>query len=298
MACYHPMTAYRSRSGRSPNGSWPITFSINEGYKDLKVIIPCGHCIGCRLELSRQWAIRCMMEAKEHDENCFVTLTYNNENLPEDMSVDKREVQLFMKKLRKKLFKEKGIRIRHFLCGEYGDKFSRPHYHLCIFGYDFPDKILLERGEDYIICQSEELENIWRKGFCVVGALTFESAAYVARYVTKKVNGPQEESHYRGRKKEFALMSKKPGLGKKWLSEYKQDVLSVDSVIMRSNLRVRPPKYFDNMIKEEDPELYQKIKSERRRKIKPEENTPERLRAKEHCKELKFKKLKRSYEDA
>ena len=177
MACYHPLIAYRSRE-KSKNGKYGLSFSIKNGYYDLKVQVPCGQCIGCRLEKSRQWAIRCVHEAQMHEENCFITLTYNKESLPADGSLRKRDFQLFMKRLRK----ECGEGIRYYMCGEYGAKYERPHYHICLFGYDFKDKYIWDERDKVPLYRSTKLEKLWTLGFSTIGEVTFQSAAYVAPY--------------------------------------------------------------------------------------------------------------------
>jgi len=134
MACYHPIQAWRSKKVNKETGKRSIVFQRSEAFVDMPVVVPCGQCIGCRLEKSRQWAIRCVHESKCHDDNIFVTLTYNNENLPKDGSLCLADLQKFMKRLRKKY----GAGIRYFACGEYGEKLKRPHYHVCIFGLNFP----------------------------------------------------------------------------------------------------------------------------------------------------------------
>ena len=139
MPCYHPLKGFRSREKNS-SGKRSITFNHNQGYTDMEITIPCGQCIGCRLERSRQWAIRCVHEASLYQDNCFITLTYSPEHLPKDNSLHKEHFQLFMKRLRKAF----GQKIRYFHCGEYGENFSRPHYHACLFNVDFKDKELLK----------------------------------------------------------------------------------------------------------------------------------------------------------
>ena len=94
--------AYRGRT-RSQNGKFPIVFTPKDGYYDMPIQVPCGQCAGRRLDQSKQWALRCVHEAQVHDENCFITLTYNNENLPKDGSLNKRDFQLFMKRLIKEM---------------------------------------------------------------------------------------------------------------------------------------------------------------------------------------------------
>ncbi len=182
MPCYHPVTGYRSRV-TSKNGKRPLVFSTTEGYPDLRVEIPCGRCIGCRLEYSRQWAMRCMHEASLYDNNCSITLTYDNENLPNDFSLNKRHFQLFMKSLRKKYAPKK---IRFYHCGEYGEENYRPHYHAIIFNHNFTDLDVLPSSSNNTLYTSPTLTDIWGKGLTQVGTVTFESAAYVARYITKK----------------------------------------------------------------------------------------------------------------
>ena len=161
MPCYHPITAYRSITGRDKStGKWQIVFTKRDGYTDLEVKIPCGKCVGCRLERSRQWAIRCVHEAKMHENNCFITLTYNDKNVDKNGSLNKRDFVLFMKKLRKKY--SEGIRFFH--CGEYGEEFSRPHHHACIFNFDFPDKKLYTIRQNTKLYRSDNLEKLWPNG--------------------------------------------------------------------------------------------------------------------------------------
>lgn len=146
--------------------------------------LPCGQCVGCRLERSRQWALRCVHEASLHDSNLFVTLTYDDEHLPEFNSLYYPDFQKFMKRLRKKFSREN---IRFYMCGEYGETTLRPHYHVILFNFDLPDRRLYRRSHsgDHLFT-SEILTKIWGKGFCPFGNVTFQSAAYTARYIMKK----------------------------------------------------------------------------------------------------------------
>ena len=132
MTCYHPLECWRV------DGQSKLAFvKPREALIREKLEVPCGQCIGCRLERSRQWAVRCIHEAQLHKDNCFITLTYNDEHLPSPPSLSVRDFQLFMKRLRKRF----GKGIRFFHCGEYGEKYGRPHYHACLFGFDFPDRV-------------------------------------------------------------------------------------------------------------------------------------------------------------
>ena len=136
MPCYRPIKGYRSRRLNAETGKRPVVFNPRDGFYDQPVDLPCGQCIGCRLERSRQWAIRCVHEASLHERNCFITLTYRDECLPTNGSLDLDAFQKFMKRLRRRF----GEGVRFFHCGEYGENFGRPHYHAILFNLDFSDK--------------------------------------------------------------------------------------------------------------------------------------------------------------
>lgn len=293
MACYKPITGYRSRLGRNENGKWPIVFNMSEGYKDIPVTVPCGQCIGCRLEKSRQWAIRCMHEAKLHDDNCFITLTYNDENLPEGGTLVKKHFVDFMKRLRSRF---SGQKIMYYHCGEYGENFARPHHHACLFGVDFRDKLKFKKNAGNWIYTSELLDDIWQYGYCSVADVTFESAAYVARYCTKKVTGDDALTHYAGREPEYATMSLKPAVGKNYALRYADEIMYNDSIVLRGGLQLRPARYYDKLFEEYDYDKYMMNKSKRRKMAKEmsSDNTYDRLSVKERIKKLNI--MKRSYE--
>jgi len=236
MTCYHPLTGYRSKD-RNPSGKRSIVF--NPGPKHalsgVPVKLPCGQCIGCRLERSRQWAIRCVHEASLHSQNSFLTLTYADEKLPADGSLVVKHHQDFMKRLRKHLSQERkdpcpchkgtDTKVRFFHCGEYGETYGRPHYHTLLFGHDFEDKVLeftTPRGDE--VFTSKTLGELWTHGLSKIGSVTFESAAYVARYITKKVTGDDAEKYYEGRKPEYVTMSRRPGIAHSWFEKFKSDV--------------------------------------------------------------------------
>lgn len=301
MPCYHPIEAYRSKEGRNPEtGKWPLVFNKNDGV--MPVMIACGQCIGCRLEKSRKWAIRCAHEAQMHEENCFITITYSEENLKYIVDMEtgelsptlvKRDWQLFMKRLRKELG---DVKIRFYAAGEYGEKSYRPHYHACIFGYSFPDRQLfsiVNGGHKLYI--SELLNRVWGHGFCSIGELTFESAAYVARYIMKKQTGYYAEDHYKGRLPEFTLMSRCPGIGRDWIERYHKDVYPHDYIVLASGKKSGVPKYYDAFMEKEYPDLICEVYSQRRFKIcKMPKLSESRLYDKEKCKLLQIDKLKRS----
>lgn len=251
MTCYHPLLAYKSEGKVVFNKP----FAFAKGFN-----LPCGQCIGCRLNYSRQWAIRIMHESKMHEQNCFITLTFNQAELEKrsnPQSLDKSEYQRFMKRLRKRY----GKSIRFFHCGEYGDLNKRPHYHAIIFGLDFKDKKLWSERDGNKLYTSEALQQLWPYGFSTIGEVTFQSAAYVARYIMKKQTGDGAEDHYtrwdpltgegRGVEPEYCTMSRMPGIGRTWLEKYKSDVYPHDYVII-NNHQVKPPRYYDSLLPEEE----------------------------------------------
>lgn len=308
MPCYYPMNGWRSRE-RGPTGKRKIVFNLRDGFIDLPVTIPCGQCVGCRLERSRQWAIRCVHESQLYEKNCFITLTYNEKHLPTDGSLDVRAFQLFMKRLRKRF----GDGIRFFHCGEYGARHQRPHYHACLFNFDFDDKELWSIRQGVKLYRSKALEELWSVdgdplGFCTVGAVTFESAAYVARYIMKKQTGdgaltyldynPVTGEIYNERKPEYCTMSRRPGIGRPWLEKFKTDVYPGDFVVLGGK-KMRPPKYYDHVFELVDPSEMARIKSQRKRKVKENalNSTFERLAVREEIQLRKLDLLIRGYEN-
>jgi len=310
MPCYTPLTGWRSRH-RNPTGKRSIVFTKSEGYEDLQIDVPCGQCKGCRLEHSRKWAVRCMHEAQMHENNCFITLTYNNESLPEHETLVKRHFQLFMMRLRKRY----GKGIRYYACGEYGDKGGRPHYHACIFGMDFKDKKLWKNvNGGHPLYISKELDKLWtdpktgiQMGWTTIGEVNFETAAYVARYVMKKRKGKKSAEYYEKilpdgqifqREPEFPLMSRRPGIGKPWLDKWHKDTYPSDSVIVRGQEQ-KPPKYYDDIFERDNPVTMAQIKYARRQAQRDakDDNTLARLFVKGKCKTKQTQQLKRSIEN-
>lgn len=250
--------------------------------------LACGQCVGCRLERKRWWAIRCVHEAKMHERSCFLTLTYDNEHLPEDHSLDVSHWQKFAKRLRKKLGP---FRFMH--CGEYGDETHRPHYHALIFGHDFSeDSVPLRTNNAQPLRASATLQELWPHGFASIGQVTFDSAAYVASYCTKKKTGEQSESEYErldpetgevwSVKPEYATMSRRPGLGTSFFEKYCSDIYP-DNFVEINGQKFKPPAFYDELLKKRNPELAQKMKEQRRKTVRDQadNHTPERLAVRE-----------------
>lgn len=287
------MTAYRTKHGE-------ITFKQGQGV-GLALKIPCGQCVGCRLERSRQWAIRCVHEAQMHVQNCFITLTYDEENIPSGGTLNKKHFQDFMKRVRYQFPK---LRIRYYHCGEYGSQTSRPHYHALLFGLDFQDKILLRDSRGVKLYTSETLQKLWPYGHSSIGDVTFESAAYVARYVMKKVTGKAAKSHYEkvipetgeiiSILPEYTSMSLKPGIGSEWFNDFKSDVFPDDFVVLKGK-KLRPPRYYEKLYDIQEAEKMDSIKLSRKRyaSTKKSNNTPERLAVRAKVLTAKVSQLKR-----
>lgn len=263
----------------------------------MPIDVPCRQCIDCRLEYSRQWAVRCVKEAEfiieQGGKNCFITLTYNEEHLPPNGSLQLAHWQKFMKRLRKKF----GANIRFFHCGEYGAELSRPHYHAILFNFDFNDKEIWRIRDGVNLYRSPSLEKLWTYGYSSIGNVTFESAAYVARYCTKKITGKLAKEHYGDKKPEYTTMSRRPGIAYEWFKKYKSDVYPDDSVVIRKNMKCKPPKYYDYLYDIDNPKEMKKIKFKRCERARNDpDNTPERMEAKHIVQKAKAKMLIRGYE--
>lgn len=274
MPCNRPLPAWRTKAPL-PSGRHGVVFNVREADTSRKLEIPCGRCTGCRLERARQWAIRILHEAKRHEHSWFVTLTYDDASLPSTVqglpTLQPEDFVLFMKRLRRNIERRVGAsapsppKLRYYQCGEYGEQTNRPHHHAIIFGLYLPDLRQLNntRAKNaHTLYTSAELEKTWNKGIISIGRVTFETAAYVAAYVTKKITGPQAREHYQGRTPEYSTMSRRPGIGSGFAAEYEQEIYEADSVIIRG-LEMKPPKYYDRQLERRDPERWYEIKDRR-----------------------------------
>lgn len=311
MPCFRPLKGYRA-AVPGPSGKHPIVFTPRGAEIDRPVTLPCGQCIGCRLAKSREWALRCVHESKLYEQNCFITLTFNDANLPENGSLDHDHWQKFMKRLksycRRKFGNEVADGIRFYMCGEYGERLGRPHYHACLFNFDFPDKKYkrVNRVGDKIYT-SEILDRCWNKadpGMCEIGDVTFESAAYVARYIMKKITGDDAVAYYGDKKPEYTNMSRRPGIGKGWFDKWKDDVFPSDFIIHQGE-RHKVPRFYGDLYElhgSDIPSLASRmthIKGRRKRGAKKhkEDSTDRRLKDRETVQEARVKRLKRGLQE-
>lgn len=282
MQCFSPVSAWQTVDGG-------IVF-VERGKNLLREIaLRCGQCIGCRLNAANAWAVRCVHEASCHEFNSFVTLTYDEEHLPQHGSLNYTDFQKFMKRLRKRI----GTPVRFYMCGEYGETFSRPHYHALLFGCRFVDS--RQSNSVYSkapIYRSETLEKLWPFGMSSIGEVNMATASYVAKYTLKKVYGSKADDHYKrvipetgeiiSLMPEFSRMSLKPGIGFRWLEQYGSDVWNWDNIVIDG--KVMPvPRYYDKVIAVMNPERSEEIEFERsvKRQDGASDNSAARLAVKE-----------------
>ena len=341
MTCYSPLKGWKD------DWTGGITFR-RDGTKEA-MEVACGQCIGCRLDRSRMWATRIVHESSLHEYtggNCFVTLTYRDErhcdeeqlrngyHVPWDWSLDKRHFTKFMKRLRKHFAPQK---IRYYQCGEYGRKcrhgfdlslvkcpscrLGRPHHHAILFNCSFSDLVSYRSDNGVLRYTSPTLERIWKYGFVDVGEVTFESAAYVARYILKKITGHKAEDHYITVLPDGTMMLLEPeyvtmsrggicevcrrrdcknapgGIGKKWFDKFGDDVFPADIVpVPGKGVFRKVPRYYEELFRIASPLTLEEIKRVRR-KFKEEhieEYSAERLETKFKVKKKQIELLKRT----
>jgi len=255
MACNNPLQGWKSKTQNKTTGKYPVVFSGSKANMKMEMTVPCGKCAGCHKQRTQSWGIRAMHEALLNDQNSFITLSYNDKHLPPAGSLKPEDFTLFMKRLRQHCEPKK---IRYLMCGEYGEKKERPHYHLLLFGYQFPDlKLYRITKNGDILYNSAQLHKIWGKGFAPIGNVTLASSQYVAKYINKKPkNKPDAVAPYNN-------ASRNPGLGipfleKNWIQIYKHDMLRLDG------RNYKPPRAYDKWLEANYPGWYKEIKHARR----------------------------------
>lgn len=274
MSCYHPKKAFEI--GINPEtgkrimkicGFNTVFCTHLETFKPVYeyTLVPCGNCIGCKLDYAKQWAIRCMLESSFYQSNYFITLTYDEEHNTRNLI--KEDLQKFIKKLRTYLSRENKPEIRFFGSGEYGTTTMRPHFHVIIFNLVLEDLKLYKRTPNGdTLYTSEFINNIWQKGYAIIGEVTFQSCGYVARYCMKKFKANDMKDF--GFNNEFVLMSRRPGIGYGYFLENKDNIYKYDAIYKKFGelAEATPPKYFDRKMEELDPELLQNVKNMRKLK--------------------------------
>lgn len=305
MGCYHPLKRFlvpNAKGGGVVTSNKCVAVVSNDNSRFFPVdelvdrdqfklrftdfdYIPCGHCIGCRLDYSLNWANRMLLELKYHESACFLTLTYDDFFLPVprllyntegEVIADnysplcKEDLQKFFKRLRRRIDRsDNPHHIMYYACGEYGSDRGRPHYHVILFGYDFPDRKFHYRRNNFNHYISDELRQLWPYGLHDIGDVSFDTCAYTARYVTKKLLGISKYDLV-DFVPEFSLMSRKPAIGKRYYEDHKEDIYKDSSnqeiiVSTEAGSRIiRPPKYYDNMFDVDYPVKFEEIKQNRK----------------------------------
>lgn len=334
MSCYHPLKAFPI--GLTLNGKTDYKIcSYNVDHLDWRdrwycmtskdtlpmstkhvtecIEIPCGKCLGCKLDYSRMWADRCMLEAQYYDHSYFVTLTYDNVHVPRSQYIDDRtgelcdaltlrksDFQKFMKRLRKKYGQ-----VRYYACGEYGGKSMRPHYHAILFGLNLDDLVLYKSSDGMTYYNSPSLSTVWKDGFVVISEVTWATCAYTARYVVKKAKSKNKLDYSKFNiQPEFVVMSRRPGIGYQYFEDhdcYDYDYINISTP--DGGKKIRCPRYFDKLLERSDPERYQELKDKKVQSAKDrtllklaqtDNGYLDMLEVSERVKESKIKSLSRA----
>ena len=253
------------------------TGEVISHYRHNLIILPCGQCLDCRCRYAQEWANRIMLEAQYHEKSFFITLTYDDINVPRVRAPDGEEVltllpkdlQDFLKRLRRYQDYHKSNKIRFYAVGEYGSNTHRPHYHIIVFGLKLDDLKEIGRNKSgNLLHDSPTVRDIWNAGLTEVDELTWESAAYCARYTTKKL-GKAETDFYQqhGLVPEFSRMSLKPAIGWQYFDDHKKEIYDFDEIhisTVKGGRTVKPPRYYDQKFDDICPAEMQEVKGNRR----------------------------------
>lgn len=265
--CNYPLSLFRFYDGNSkicPTGTKSISYKGIIYNNPVKV--PCGKCIECRLDYSRSWAFRMICELQYHETASFLTLTYDDENVPLTdelhMSLRKDDVQRFIKRLRKRL---SGIHLMYYAAGEYGCHTFRPHYHMILYGY-YPDDAVFYKFNKFgdVLVTSDFLSRVWSNGYVVIGEVNQKTCGYVSRYCTKKQVGINAVSTYDafGIERPFTLASKRPAIGRRWIDDHIDDIANYSKLTISTAdgaFTLHPPKYFYDILSLHYPAVYDKL---------------------------------------
>lgn len=261
MSCNLPITAYYSDKVNPETGKRSLTFNQKNCYKGSDptiprvLAVPCGKCHGCRADQALMWSIRGYHEASLHQQNSFITLTYDDANLPSDGKISKIPLQRFFKEIRRD-----GTKIRYLACGEYGGQTRRPHYHAIIFGKDWLENSIPIKESLYT---HTDLAEKWGKGLVSIAPVTMASICYVCGYVNKKIDDLDT----------FNLMSRRPGIGHTWLDKFSDDILRTGVVSIEGRQYQVPKRYM-----EWDEEAFSALKKERAEYARSKNNSSQSLK--------------------
>lgn len=255
MPCFHPIPARQDGLGGVVK-LWPPIGTAT-------LSLPCGSCVGCRTSRALDWARRCVHEASLYRHNSFLTLTYDDAHLPSGGHLVRRDLQLFIKRLRSAALRvgspvltDKSQGIRFFGSGEYGEINGRPHYHVLLFNCGFADAVVCGKH----LFTSVFLSSLWPLGLAKFGSVTARSANYVAQYSLKKQGGACDVDGV-VRPAPFLGMSLKPAIGAGWLSRYAGDLKFGYLVVDGKPCRV--PRTYLRKLESEDEAFYESVEVKR-----------------------------------
>lgn len=243
MSCNNPIPAfYESTTGtlkvlpRRPDYN---IRTLSEQFGDHLVLLPCGKCLGCKRAKAHEWAVRCVLESKYHKDNCFLTLTYE-----EETEANKKDFQDFLKRLRKRT----GADFKFFACGELGEKTHRFHYHCLLFGYKPSDMLLWSNNNGNPLFTSKFINSVWKHGFVIIGDVSEASACYTAAYTSKKYGDDG-----------FLMMSRRPGLGTQYFLDNREEISRENKIILKNGSIANLPRFYKNKIKDWSPSRYEEL---------------------------------------
>lgn len=311
MQCFSPLSGFRAAGGG-------FTTSAKNSPTRVPMSVPCGQCIGCRVNKREQWKLRMLHEASLHDANCFWTVTYAPENVPPHGSLRMDDVSSFIKRLRSRVAP---VRFRFHAKSEYGPTTFRPHYHGLFFGFDFPDREVLRRTDaGELTYYSKLLTETWGLGHCECSDLTPRSCGYVANHNVDKLNGRLADEAYQRLdpetgevvflERESQRCSLRPGIGSGWIDRFECDAFPSGFLVSEGH-KVSVPRAYKKRLKDRfelagsdnapnrlvpvDDALLMSRKSRARARTAQaiENSTPERLAVREELQHIKLKRLRR-----
>lgn len=231
-----------------------MAFRLADGYVDKPLELPCGRCVGCIQDRANEWALRCEHEAKLWPFNWFLTLTYDDANLPVGGSLVLSDLQNFWKRAR---IKWPGL--RYFACGEYGEQLGRPHYHALVFNWCPGDLTRRTRVDGTVLFDSADVVKTWGLGRIQIDSFSPKAAQYVCNYMRKKV-GVGADAHYGGKLPEFQVMSRRPGIGAGFVRKFLSDIYPDGFVTRVGGSKRRAPRFYDLTLEKLDPKMLRRVK--------------------------------------
>lgn len=243
----------------SDNGKWPVSFKpstrdeIYDYGKDYVMYLPCGKCMGCKVDRAIAWTFRNLVESIYHESSLFLTLTYDDMYLPDGNTLRYRDFQLFMKRLRKHFSNEK---FRFFMCGEYnssGNRLFNPHYHAIIYGLKLDDMYFFKQGSRSRIFISPTIADLWPYGYHTINYVHPANIAYCSQYTFKKI---EDKQYYGNRVRPFVKMSNRPGIGFEFYDENKEQLFELGYAQLQGGRKLAIPKYYREKCKIDNPDLY------------------------------------------